>query len=44
MFLLTFCSLVTTTCEVRLKNTFNYDAILEAAALFSGIFVCMQCR
>ncbi|MCA8982161.1 MAG: sodium:proton antiporter [Planctomycetaceae bacterium] len=42
MFLLTFCSLVTTTCEVRLKNTFNYDAILEVAALFSGIFVCMQ--
>ncbi len=42
MYLLTFCSLITTTCETRLKNTFNYDAILEVAALFSGIFICMQ--
>ena len=42
MYLLTLCSLIGTTCQVRLKNTFNYDAILEVAALFSGIFICMQ--
>ncbi|QDV72926.1 Citrate transporter [Botrimarina mediterranea] len=27
---------------VREKNRFNYHAILEVAALFSGIFLCMQ--
>ena len=27
---------------VRHKNSFNYHAILEVAALFSGIFICMQ--
>jgi len=42
MFALTFCSLVTTSSAIRLKNTFSYDAILEVAALFSGIFICMQ--
>ena len=27
---------------VRSKNRFNYHAILEVAALFFGIFICMQ--
>ena len=27
---------------VRQENNFNYHAIVEVAALFSGIFVCMQ--
>lgn len=27
---------------VRIKNRFNYHAILEVAALFIGIFICMQ--
>ena len=27
---------------VRRENAFNYHAILEVAALFSGIFICMQ--
>ncbi|MFN3159648.1 MAG: sodium:proton antiporter [Rubinisphaera brasiliensis] len=42
MFALTFCSLAATPSAIRLKNTFSYDAILEVAALFSGIFICMQ--
>ncbi len=28
--------------RVREDNNFNYHAILEVAALFSGIFICMQ--
>ena len=28
--------------EVRVKNSFNYHAIIEVAALFCGIFICMQ--
>jgi Na+/H+ antiporter NhaD/arsenite permease-like protein len=28
--------------QPRLDNRFNYDAIIEVAALFIGIFVCMQ--
>ena len=28
--------------EVRRANQFNYGAILEVAALFFGIFICMQ--
>ena len=28
--------------RVREENKFNYHAILEVAALFSGIFICMQ--
>ena len=28
--------------RVREANSFNYHAILEVAALFSGIFICMQ--
>ncbi|MCA9114213.1 MAG: sodium:proton antiporter [Planctomycetaceae bacterium] len=39
---LTALSLWTTTPEIRHSNAFNYDAILEVAALFTGIFICMQ--
>ncbi|MBR0238740.1 MAG: sodium:proton antiporter [Thermoguttaceae bacterium] len=28
--------------QVRIENEFNYGAILEVAALFFGIFICMQ--
>jgi Na+/H+ antiporter NhaD/arsenite permease-like protein len=35
-------SLWTTRAEVRRANHFNYHAILEVAALFIGIFICMQ--
>jgi Na+/H+ antiporter NhaD/arsenite permease-like protein len=42
MLILTALSLCTTLPETRHNNSFNYDAILEVAALFSGIFVCMQ--
>lgn len=28
--------------QPRLANRFNYDAIIEVAALFVGIFICMQ--
>jgi Na+/H+ antiporter NhaD/arsenite permease-like protein len=28
--------------RVRIKNQFNYGAIIEVAALFIGIFICMQ--
>ena len=28
--------------EIRKKNDFNFSAILEVAALFFGIFICMQ--
>ncbi len=28
--------------RIREENNFNYHAILEVAALFSGIFICMQ--
>lgn len=28
--------------DVRRQNAFNYHAIVEVAALFSGIFICMQ--
>ena len=35
-------SLLTTKGALRRKNEFNYDAILEVAALFIGIFICMQ--
>ncbi|MEN1681069.1 MAG: sodium:proton antiporter [Planctomycetota bacterium] len=27
---------------IRERNSFNYHAIIEVAALFSGIFICMQ--
>jgi len=39
---LTALSLWSTDSELRRKNAFNYDAILEVAALFLGIFICMQ--
>jgi len=39
---LTALSLWATSPAVRQKNAFNYDAILEVAALFVGIFICMQ--
>ncbi|MEX2287009.1 MAG: sodium:proton antiporter [Planctomycetaceae bacterium] len=42
MLCLTALSLLSTSSEIRRRNAFNYDAILEVAALFSGIFVCMQ--
>ncbi len=35
-------SLVTTKKTTREANQFNYHAILEVAALFVGIFICMQ--
>ncbi len=35
-------SLKTTPSGVREANKFNYHAILEVAALFIGIFICMQ--
>ncbi|MEK6239213.1 MAG: sodium:proton antiporter [Planctomycetales bacterium] len=35
-------SLLTTPANLRLLNSFSYGAILEVAALFVGIFVCMQ--
>jgi Na+/H+ antiporter NhaD/arsenite permease-like protein len=28
--------------EIRRRNSFNYHAIMEVAALFIGIFICMQ--
>ena len=42
MLLLVITSLLITKIEVRLHNRFDFHAILEVAALFSGIFVCMQ--
>ena len=42
MLVLTALSLFTTSSVIRKRNAFNYDAILEVAALFLGIFICMQ--
>lgn len=42
MLALTAISLWTTSSAIRVKNAFSYDAIVEVAALFVGIFVCMQ--
>ena len=42
MLALTGMSLLSTAPAIRLQNAFNYDAILEVAALFVGIFICMQ--
>ena len=36
------CSLWFGALDIRVKNGFSYFAILEVAALFVGIFVCMQ--
>jgi Na+/H+ antiporter NhaD/arsenite permease-like protein len=35
-------SLVAGSATVREKNLFSYGAIIEVAALFIGIFICMQ--
>ena len=35
-------SLLSTGANIRLRNRFDYVAITEVAALFSGIFICMQ--
>ncbi len=42
MLTLTALSLICTAQETRRKNVFNYGAIIEVAALFVGIFICMQ--
>ena len=42
MLLLVALSLKTTEPAIRKANKFNYHAILEVAALFVGIFICMQ--
>lgn len=39
---LVIASLQLTKTEVRVRNRFEYHAIIEVAALFSGIFLCMQ--
>jgi len=39
---LTALSLWSTSSVIRKRNAFNYDAIIEVAALFIGIFICMQ--
>ena len=39
---LVFISLVLGSTQVRLNNRFNFGAITEVAALFFGIFICMQ--
>lgn len=36
------CSLYFTSTAIRKQNNFNYHAIIEVAALFFGIFICMQ--
>ncbi|MBX3414356.1 MAG: sodium:proton antiporter [Pirellulales bacterium] len=42
LLLFVLISLVLGSSEVRRKNNFNYGAIIEVAALFLGIFLCMQ--
>ncbi len=42
MLLLVVVSKLTTNKEIYRLNQFNYHAILEVAALFIGIFICMQ--
>ena len=42
MMVLVGLSLWTTSTAARKKNDFNYGAIIEVAALFIGIFICMQ--
>lgn len=39
---LVFISLTIGSVQVRLNNRFNFGAITEVAALFFGIFICMQ--
>lgn len=40
--MLVMLSLLLGSAEARRANNFNYHAILEVAALFFGIFICMQ--
>jgi Na+/H+ antiporter NhaD/arsenite permease-like protein len=40
--LLVAASLLVGSPRPRLENKFNYNAIIEVAALFIGIFICMQ--
>jgi Na+/H+ antiporter NhaD/arsenite permease-like protein len=42
MLVLVALSLKFTRKQIRVDNRFNYHAILEVAALFVGIFICMQ--
>ena len=42
MLLFVVLSLLSTNVNIRLRNRFDYVAITEVAALFSGIFICMQ--
>jgi Na+/H+ antiporter NhaD/arsenite permease-like protein len=42
MLMLVVVSKLTTDKEIYRLNQFNYHAILEVAALFIGIFICMQ--
>lgn len=42
MMLLVMASLKMTQAKTRLLNKFDYHAIIEVAALFFGIFICMQ--
>jgi Na+/H+ antiporter NhaD/arsenite permease-like protein len=42
MLVLVAASLKWTSKKIRKDNEFNYHAILEVAALFIGIFICMQ--
>ena len=42
MLALVAISLKATTKDIRAANQFNYGAIIEVAALFIGIFICMQ--
>ena len=42
MLLFVILSLLSTDANIRMRNRFNYVAITEVAALFSGIFICMQ--
>jgi Na+/H+ antiporter NhaD/arsenite permease-like protein len=42
MLLIIACSLKWTDIKIRIRNRFDYIAITEVAALFSGIFITMQ--
>ena len=42
MLLFVILSLLSTDTNIRMRNRFDYVAITEVAALFSGIFICMQ--
>lgn len=42
MLLFVVASLLSKNSNIRIRNRFDYVAIIEVAALFSGIFICMQ--